>query len=134
MLPTVKPTGNHGNAALMILQCTVGLVVMVQALLLALDAGAARAFAHTGLHDAFRHLLAWSEVAGAVLFLVPRSRWLGGWCLLIIFAAAALLHLSRGQWNIGSLLVYAAAVIVILAHHDRSFSNLPSGQTEGENP
>ena len=114
MSPSGESMGTAGSFSLLVLRCAVGLVVLVQALLLALGPHAAAAFAQTGVHDAFRYLLAWGEAAAAVLFLVPATGRLDGWGLLVVFAAAAVLHLTRGQWNIGSLLVYAAAVVVTL--------------------
>ncbi len=131
---TEKPMSTTASASLVILQILVGLVVMVQSLLLALNERTAQAFAHTGLHDGFRHVLSWSEVAAAVLFLIPATRRLGGWCLLVVLAAAAVMHLMSGQWNIGSLMVYAAAVVVTLTHCDRRLFHVYSWHSDGACP
>jgi hypothetical protein len=41
----------------------------------------------------------------------------GAWLLLAVFAGAVALHIVHGQFEVGGLLVYAAAVVAILAHH-----------------
>jgi hypothetical protein len=56
--------------------------------------------------------LAWAEIAAAILFLVPLTTLLGGYLLLAIFFLAALLHILRGEFDIGVLLVYAMAVLL----------------------
>jgi hypothetical protein len=47
---------------------------------------------------------------------VPFTMLLGGYMLLVIFFLAALLHVLRGEFDIGVLLVYAMAVLVTLAY------------------
>ena len=54
----------------------------------------------------------------AVLFLVPITTVVGAWLLLLVFAGAILLHVLHGQYEVGGLLVYSAAVYVVLAFRD----------------
>jgi Ca2+/Na+ antiporter len=63
-----------------------------------------------------RPALAWAEIAAAILFLVPLTTLLGGYLLLAIFFLAALLHILRGEFDIGVLLVYAMAVLLSMAY------------------
>lgn len=55
------------------------------------------------------------EIGAAVVFLVPKLRRIGGYALLAVFAIAAVLHILHGQFDIGPLLVYNAAVLVCVA-------------------
>jgi len=61
-------------------------------------------------------IIAVAEAAGAVLFVIPRTKQLGGHGLLAVIALAALVHLLHGQYGIANLALYAAAVGVVLAH------------------
>jgi hypothetical protein len=98
------------------LQWIVGLVVTGESLRLALEPSAARHFAEAGMPLWMRPALAWSEIAAAILFLVPFTTLLGGYLLLVIFFLAALLHILHGEFDIGVLLVYAMAVLVSMAY------------------
>lgn len=57
-------------------------------------------------------VLGGGEIVAAIPFLVPRLSRIGGYSLLVVFAAAAMLHVLHGQFEIGSLLVYGAAAFV----------------------
>lgn len=98
------------------LQWAVGFVALIESSILAFDSKKVAALAHTGLPDWIRLLLAWSEIAAVVLFLVPRTLVLGAWSLLVVFLGAALIHVAHGQFNVGALLIYSTAVIVVMAH------------------
>jgi hypothetical protein len=98
------------------LQWTVGLVLIVESLRFALQASAARHFAQTGMPLWMRPALAWTEIAAAILFLVPFTMVFGGYLLLVIFFLAGLLHILHGEFDIGVLLVYAMAVLVTMAY------------------
>jgi hypothetical protein len=63
-----------------------------------------------------RLILASSEIVAVMLFLVPRTRVVGSYALLIIFALAMGIHIAHGEWGILSLSVYAMAVLVSLAN------------------
>ena len=108
------------SCAIRILQCTLGLVVLVEAGLLAFETNRIHGFARAGLPHWIRPALAWPEIAGAVLFLIPATSALGARLLLVVFAAAILVHLLHGQYDIGALLVYAAAVWAVDADRTRS--------------
>jgi hypothetical protein len=98
------------------LQWILGLVLIVESLRLAFEPSAARHFAQAGMPLWMRPALAWTEIAAAILFLVPFTTLLGGYLLLVIFFLAALLHLLHGEFDIGVLLIYAMAVLVTLAY------------------
>jgi len=68
------------------------------------------------LPDAVHLVLGWSEVAAAILFLAPPTIAIGAWALLAVFFGAILLHAAHGQYEVGGLFVYSAAVLVVLAH------------------
>ena len=95
--------------ALRILQWVLGLVILAESVRFAFSPGAAHAFAKTGLPDFIRLALAWAEIAAAILFLVPRATVAGGWFLIVVLAAAIVLHLLHGWFDVGALVVYAAA-------------------------
>jgi uncharacterized membrane protein YphA (DoxX/SURF4 family) len=98
------------------LQWVVGLVLIAESLRLALGAAAARHFAQAGMPLWMRPAVAWTEIAAAILFLVPFTTVLGGYGLLAIFLFAAALHVLHGEYDIGVLLVYSMAVLASLTH------------------
>lgn len=102
--------------AIVALQWAVGLVVLAESLRLGLDESAARHFAHAGMPLWLRPALAWSEVAAAILFLVPFTLVVGGYLLLAIFGVAAALHILHGEFAIGGLIVYSVAVVATIAY------------------
>jgi hypothetical protein len=107
--------GRARQISIVALQWTVGLVLLVQALVLVFSARAHAEFASTGLVPAFRPFLAWTEIAAALLFLHPRTMMFGALGLLCILLATIGLHLYLAQGFTG-LLVYMAAIIVVVAH------------------
>ena len=92
-----------------------GAVVLLQALVFIFSAEEAAAFARQGLPHGLRLALGWGEVAAAALFLLPPTIVTGAYSLLVVFAAAILIHVLHGQFQVGGLVVYAAAVLVVLA-------------------
>ena len=100
--------------ALRILQWVLGLVILEESVRFAFSPGAAHAFAKTGLPDAIRLALAWAEIAAAILFLVPRATVAGGWFLIVVLASAIVLHLLHGWFDVGALVVYAAAAWAVI--------------------
>ena len=78
---------------------------------------AATLFAKSGLPHLIRPILGGAEIIAALLFLVPPTRTIGGYALLVIFALAALIHILHGQPDVGALVIYAAAVYTVLAAH-----------------
>ncbi len=61
-------------------------------------------------------IIAVAEIASALLFVIPGTQRLGGRCLLAVLLLAAIVHVAHGQYGIGNLVVYAAAVGVVLTH------------------
>ncbi len=62
-------------------------------------------------------ILALAELAGAILFLIPRTLRLGGFTLIAVFAAASLFHVLHGDYNsVGFLAVYGAAALAVVAN------------------
>jgi DoxX-like family len=90
------------------LQWTLGLVILVEAILFVLPA-AAHDFAKTHMPSAIRFLLGGGEIAGCILMLIPRTAIRGAWLLFAIFLLAIAIHLLHGILNIGNLAIYAAA-------------------------
>lgn len=101
------------------LQWVLGLVVLVESAHFALAPGVAQQFAKTGLPPWIPPALGGSEVLAAILFLLPAARQIGGYALLFIFAIAAAIHILHGQYDVGSLLLYAMAVIVCMTYRDK---------------
>ena len=108
------------NCAIRILHWTVGLVVLAESCLLAFEAKRIHGFARTGLPHWVRPALAWPEIAGAILFLIPATSIVGARLLLCVFFVAVLVHLAHGQPDIGALLVYAAAVWAVDSERNRT--------------
>jgi len=102
-------------AALRILQWVLGLIILVESMHLALSPPAAQAFAKTGLPNFMRLTLAWAEIAAAILFLVPRATTAGGRFLIGVLAAAIVIHLLHGWFDVGALVVYIAAAWAVVA-------------------
>jgi DoxX-like family len=98
------------------LRWTLGLVVILESCQFVLSTAAAHFLAKAGLPSWIRPVLGGSEIITAVLFLVPFTTVVGSYLLLVIFGLAALVHILRGQYEVGGLVVYAAAVLVCLAH------------------
>ncbi len=104
--------------AITALRVVLGFVVTVQAGFLAFDPRAIEAFARTGFPDFVRLGLAWSEIAAGILFLIPATMILGAWLLLAVFLGAIVIHLAHGAFDVGALLIYSAAVMVVMAHRE----------------
>jgi len=59
--------------------------------------------------------LAWAEIAAAILFLVPRAAVVGGRFLIVVLGAAIVIHILHGWFDVGVLVVYAAAAWAVVA-------------------
>jgi DoxX-like family len=110
------------DLAILILQFVLGVVVLAQSLLFLFGGESAKLFARHGLPNALRLGLGWAEVLAAVLFLAPPTVVLGACCLLVVFAGAMAIHVLHGQFEVGGLLVYAAAALTVLAHRHQGVS------------
>jgi hypothetical protein len=101
----------NAKVSLRVLQIVLGAVLFIYSAQLVM--GQLHARHHQLAFFAFL-ILGIAEAAGALMFLV--SAGVGGPVLLATFAAAALLHALHGQFGeIGTLLVYAAAVIAVMS-------------------
>jgi uncharacterized membrane protein YphA (DoxX/SURF4 family) len=105
-------TEHRMKCALTGLQWTLGLVILIEAVLFLMPS-ARHDFARTHMPDLLRQVLGWGEIVGAVLLLVPRTTVRGAWLLIGIFVLAIIVHLLHGMFNVGNLAVYTAAAWVI---------------------
>ena len=94
------------------LQWTLGLVILIEAILFVMP-GAAAGFGRTHMPDAVRLILGWGEIIGAVLLLIPRTYARGAWVLVVVFAFAIVLHVLHGMLNVGNLVIYTAVAWAI---------------------
>ena len=108
-------TTSVNKCALLGLQISLGLVLLAEAAFLAFAPSSIQTFAPTGLPDWVRIVLAWREMLLALLFLVPRTIVVAGWGLLLVFVFAAGLHILHGKMDVGALVIYSAAVLVIVS-------------------
>lgn len=112
--------------AVPLLRWILALVVIEQSCLFAFSPSVAVFFARTGLPLWVRPALGISEAVAALLFLLPVTAVGGGYLLLFIFAVAAVLHILHGQFDVGGLLVYAAAVLVCMTKQSIAEANAPN--------
>ena len=100
------------NLGMCILRYTLGVVILIEAVLFVLP-GAAHEFARTHMPALVRMLLGWGEIAGCILLLIPKTGVRGAWLLFAVFVFATLIHLLHGQYNVGNVVIYAAAALAI---------------------
>jgi len=98
--------------ALIVLQWALGMVILIEAILFVVPS-AARGFAATHMPGFIRLVLGWGEILGSVLLLIPRTTIRGAWLLLAVFVFAIMIHLLHGAYNVGNLVIYAAAAFAI---------------------
>ena len=96
------------KAALTGLQWTLGLVILIEAILFLMPA-ARHDFSQTHMPDVLRQVLGWGEIIGSILLLIPRTAARGAWILAGTFVLAMMVHLLHGMPNIGNLAIYTAA-------------------------
>jgi type II secretory pathway component PulF len=94
------------------LQWALGVVILIEAVLFVLPS-AAHDFAHTHMPGFIRLVLGWGEILGSILLLIPGTAIRGAWLLLAIFIMAIFIHLLHGAYNVGNLVIYAAAAFAI---------------------
>ncbi len=97
---------------LCVLQWALAIVILIEAVLFLMP-GAAHGFAATHLPGFIRLILGWGEILGCILLLIPRTTVRGAWLLVAVFVMAILIHLFHGMYNVGNLVVYAAAAFAI---------------------
>jgi len=98
--------------ALIVLRWALGMVILIEAILFVVPS-AARGFAATHMPGFIRLVLGWGEILGCVLLLIPRTTIRGAWLLLAVFVLAIMIHLLHGAYNVGNLVIYAAAAFAI---------------------
>jgi hypothetical protein len=108
------------NASIPLLRWTLGLVVVLESAEFILSNSAAHFLVRARMPSWIQPVLGGSEIVAAVLFLLPFTAKVGSYLLLLIFSLAALLHILHGQFNVGGLAVYAAAVLACMAHTDNT--------------
>ena len=96
------------------LQWTLGLVILIEAVRFIMP-GARHEFAQTHMPDVIRQVVGWGEIVGSVVMLIPKTAVRGAWLLLGVFVLAIVIHLLHGLYQVGSLLIYAAAAWTIAA-------------------
>jgi len=101
-------SADQKKCALIALQWALGIVILIEAVLF-VRPGAAHDFARTRMPDIVRLVLGWGEIVGCVLLLIPWTAVRGAWLLIGVFAIAIVLHLLHGFYNVGNLVIYAAA-------------------------
>ncbi|MFZ1010062.1 MAG: DoxX family protein [Candidatus Sulfotelmatobacter sp.] len=107
-------TVQQTKIAITVLQWTLGLVVLIEAILFVMPSQRQN-FAITRMPDMVRQVLGWGEIIGAILFLIPRTVVRGGWVLVGVFTLAIVIHLLHGIYNVGNLIIYTAAAWAVAA-------------------
>jgi hypothetical protein len=97
-----------------LLRWVLGLVVILESGRFVFSTAAAHFLQRAGLPSWIQPVLGISEALAALLFVLPLTNLAGGYLLLAMLALAALLHVLHGQFDVGGLLVYAAAVLVCM--------------------
>jgi hypothetical protein len=107
-------TVQQTKIAITALQWTLGLVVLIEAILFVMPSQRHN-FATTHMPDVVRQVLGWGEIIGAILFLIPRTVVRGGWVLVGVFTLAIVIHLLHGIYNVGNLIIDTAAAWAVAA-------------------
>jgi uncharacterized membrane protein YphA (DoxX/SURF4 family) len=95
------------------LKWSLGVVVGFEALRLFVHSFHSLLLAKSPSHAWFHPALAAAEIIGAILFLLPSTSRTGALVLLLVFLVAAVFHLLHAEWDIGFLIIYSAAVLVV---------------------
>lgn len=111
--------------AIPILRWTLGLVVLLQSIHATLSGSVAHHFVDMGVPAWAGRTLGGTEIAAAILFLVPLTTAVGGYLLVAVFAVAAAIHILHGEVGVSALLVYAAAVLVCIANRRLDSAETP---------
>jgi hypothetical protein len=100
------------KCGLTVLQWALGVVILIEAVLFVLPS-AAHDFARTHMPGFVRLVLGGGEILGGMLLLIPKTAIRGAWVLLAVFIMAILIYLLHGGYNVGNLVIYAAAAFAI---------------------
>jgi uncharacterized membrane protein YphA (DoxX/SURF4 family) len=104
------------DLSLIALRLVLGAVVLERSCALVLDLLVNGAPEGNGLPHGLLLVLGWTEIAAAILFLAPPTLVAGAWALVGVFLSAIALHVAHGQYDVGGLIVWMMAVLVVLAH------------------
>ena len=107
-------SSSMNKCALTVLQYTLGIVILIEAVMFVMPS-AAHDFARTHMPGFVRLVLGFGEIAGCILLLIPQTAIRGAWLLVAVFVMAILIHLLHGAYNVGNVVVYAAAAFAIAA-------------------
>jgi hypothetical protein len=100
------------KCGLTILQWSLGIVILIEAVMFVLP-GAAHDFARTHMPGFIRMVLGFGEILGCLLLLIPKTTIRGAWFLFAVFVLAIVIHLLHGAYNVGNVVIYAAAALAI---------------------
>ena len=100
------------RTALTLLQWTLGVVILIEAVLFVLPS-AAHDFSRTHMPGFIRLVLGFGEIFGCILLLIPQTAIRGAWLLLAVFIMAVFIHLLHGTYNVGNVVIYAAAAYAV---------------------
>jgi hypothetical protein len=100
------------KCGLTVLRWALGVVILIEAVLFVLPS-AAHDFARTYMPGFVRMVLGGGEILGSILLLIPKTAIRGAWLLLAVFVMAIFIHLLHGGYNVGNLVIYAAAAFAI---------------------
>jgi uncharacterized membrane protein YphA (DoxX/SURF4 family) len=103
---------SQAKTGLTILQWTLGIVILIESVLFVLPS-AAHDFARTHMPGFIRLLLGGGEIVGCLLLLIPKTSTRGAWFLFAVFVFAILIHLLHGSYNVGNVVIYAAAALAV---------------------
>lgn len=113
-------TEDRARPAITLLRWVLGMFILEEAARFAFSSSAAAACAKTGLPNALHVGLAWAEMAAAVVFLIPGVAIAGGWLLIAVLGFAILVHVLHGWFDVGGLMVYAAAAWAVMAESEQA--------------
>ena len=108
---------DNRTSSLLALRWALGLAVLWESCHFALSAVEAQHVVRMGLPIWLGPVLGGAESLAALMFLIPTLDRIGGLLLLAIFAIAGVIHVLHGQFQIGSLLVYGAAVSACISRN-----------------
>lgn len=108
-----RTAGRSASRPIAFLQWAVGVVVLIASVRTFFHSAHALTSSNSPSHAWFLPLLSGLEIVAVILFLIPSLSRIGSYLLLVVFGVAVLFHLLHGDWEVGSLVIYIAAVIVV---------------------
>jgi uncharacterized membrane protein YphA (DoxX/SURF4 family) len=101
------------SIGLCVLKYTLGIVILIEAALFVMPSAAHDFARSTHMPGFIRLLVGWGEIIGCILLLIPKTAGRGAWFLFAVLIFAILIHLLHGQFNVGNVVIYAAAAFAI---------------------